>query len=239
MANDHISTFEKDIENEIRTKSASLSDIAAASGVVDNKPEKNALYLVILVVIALTVLLVGIGTYLYYTKLQRAGSPPADTQTKDTKTSDIFENKKDLIPAAVPANDKKGVGGMGDNLNEKKPATTSLEKLLPSIFPYVQRNLVKAETYQGSYIITFTGYNELYKTVFDNETLFLKDALALYGDVPAGDTSFRDVSIGEIDARTTVGKGGKTVYYAFIKPSLLIISDKDEALAKIVEIVVK
>jgi hypothetical protein len=236
MANDHITTFEKDIENEIRTKSASLSDIAAASGVVDNKPEKNALYLVILVVIALTVLLVGIGTYLYYTNLQRVVSPPADAQTKDTKTIDVFENKKDIKPVAVPDGDKIGEGSA---LLEKKPITTSLEKLLPSIFPYIQRNLVKAETYQGSYIITFTGYNELYKTVLDNENIFLKDALALYGDAPAIVTRFSDVSIGEIDVRTATGEEGKAVYYTFIKPSLLIISDKSEALAKIVEIIVK
>ena len=155
-------------------------------------------------------------------------------QIKDTKTTDVFETKKDVAPA--PANDNKGEASV---LREKKPVTTSLENLLPSIFPYTQRNLVKAETYQGSYIITFTGYNELYKTVLDNESLFLKDALALYGDAPASDESFADVSIGEIDARTSVGEGGKTIYYTFIKPSLLIISDKSDALVKIVELVVK
>lgn len=235
MANDHISTFEKDIENEIRTKSASLSDIAAASGVVDNKPEKNALHLVILVVIALVILIVGIVTYLYYNNLQRVTAPAVGTEVKDTKTTDVFENTKTPAKEESPKNIKREE----NRLVSKKLITTPLSELLPTLFPYVQKNLVKAETYQSGYIVTFSGYNEFYKTLLDNESFFLKDALLLYGDNPAEGSKFSDVRVGESDVRMATGEKGVAVYYLFIKPSTLVISDKSETLQSIVDALIK
>ncbi len=229
-------TFEKDIENEIRTKSASLSDIAAASGVVDNKPEKSAFHLVIVVVIALVILVVGVLTYLYYKNIERANTPKDGASVKERETVDVFERKDakgEGKEQGETNTSNKNPRNWASSLATKKLVTSPLSDLLPTIFPYIQKNLVKAETYESAYIITFTGYNEFYKTLLDNEELFLKDALALYGETVASSTIFTDKRLGEMDTRFANGTGGKSVYYLFVRPSLLIISDNGETLESI------
>lgn len=228
MSDPHVLTFEKDIENEIRSKSASLIDIAASSGVVENKPEKNATSWVIVLLVSLAILLLGVGAYAYYLTKGNGATTPEKQKEKIVSTS-VFEavdpktttqnNASTSVKIVAPAN------------ANKKIITDPLSTIFPNIYPYIDKNIVKAESMNGGYIITFSGYNAVFKSVIENENLFLKDMSSLYHLEEATTTlSFTDTRVGDIDARMVTVSQQKKLYYSFIKPSSLLIADTPETL---------
>ncbi len=238
MANPHIVTFESDIENEIRSKSASLTDIAASSGVVENRPEKSALSWLILVVIALVILASGVGAYFYYVKQANKSARDVMIQDKNYKTVEVFG-----VGGEATTTTKTTTGTNPSNtptvLTRKVAVKEPLDTLFPSIFPYVGKNFIKVETASTGYIITFSRYNEVYKGILDNEDLFVKDVLALYGDTSKNAPLISDIQIGSVDARTGASDGGKKIFYAFIRPSIIIIGDSKETIISISNAILK
>lgn len=225
MADPHVLTFEKDIENEIRSKSASLVDIAASSGVVQNKPEKKAGGWAVLVFILIFILCTGIIAFVAITIEQRKSNKEVPLEGKGVTTT-IFEEEKNTVKDTFPT-----VG---------KPLTVPLDKFFPSSYPYLSNNLVKAGGLESAYIVTFTGYNTVFKTVLDNEDSFTKDLLLLYNtEATSTVPSFRDIKVGDLDARALISVDGKKIYYAFVKPSYIIIADSDTLLEQAAKTVSK
>lgn len=239
MSSSNVITFEKDIESEIRAKSASLSDIAASSGVVQASPEKSAASWVLIVVLALLVLLSGVGAYVYYTSLERKNSLLVTDPKEKKSTVNVFEGQ--THENKTSSESSKGTTTVAVI---KKIIKTPVTSLLPNLSPLLQKNLVKAESYNTSFIITFTGYTEVYKTILYNEDLFLKDALLLYGlDFGTTTTIFKDSMIGETDVRVATGPitGSSTskIYYSLIKPSFLVITNNSEDIKSITDAILK
>lgn len=236
MSDPHVLTFEKDIENEIRSKSASLVDIASSSGVVQNRPENKVGSWAILVFIMIFILVAGIVAYFYVIAKQK-NLESVTTQTNDKKiTTSTFQSESpskntEVSPTIVPnTSTTKGA----------KIITEPLSSLFPNVFPYIENNLVKGEAYETGYIITFTGYTTVYKAVLDNETLFTKDLINLYGlDVSSTSPIFRDIKVGDIDARALIVPNGKKIYYSFVKPSKVVIADTDTLLQRIISSILK
>ncbi len=239
MANPHIVTFERDIENEIRSKSASLTDIAASSGIVENKPEKGALGWLILVVIALVILASGVGAYFYYVKQASKSAGEVMVQDKNNKTVEVFGNNGDSATTAKTRVDAKDSPENPTTLTRKVAVKAPLDTLFPNVFPYVGKNFIKVETVSTGYIITFSGYNEVYKGILDNENLFIEDILTLYGDSSKNTPHVSDVQVGSVDARTSTGDAGKKIYYTFIRPSTIIIGDNKETIISISDAILK
>jgi hypothetical protein len=238
MANSHIVTFERDIENEIRNKSASLTDIAASSGVIANRPEKSALGWLILVIIALAILASGVGAYVYYVKQADKNTGNATTIEKNSKSVEVFGGSADQTLSQAATTTKK-LTPENSTFSKRKIVQTPLDTLFPNVFPYVGKNFIKTETLAGGYIITFSGYNEVYKGILDNESLFLKDALLLYGDTSKNTSPLSDLQLGGLDARVGYGETNKKVYYAFIKPSTIIIADNKDTLQALADAILK
>ncbi len=238
MVNPHIITFEGDIENEIRAKSASLTDIAASSGVVENRPEKIALSWVMLVVAAIVILASGIGAYFYYVKQANTSSKNVEVDNKSTKSVEVFGGSAQENSPAV-ATSTRAAGEKSGTLSKKKLVQLPLDTVFPHVFPFIGKNFIKLESLGTGYIITFSSYNEVYKGVLDNEESFFLDLLLLYGDASHVVGERSDVRVGDLDARTGSGETNKKIYYAFIKPSTIIIADNKETLLILSDAILK
>ncbi len=234
MSDPHVLTFEKDIENEIRSKSASLVDIASSSGVIQNKPENKVGGWAVLVFIMIFILVTGVIAYFYVISSQK-NTAGTTVQTNDKKiTTSTFQSdspNKNTEPSSTPTT---------STVKGAKLIVEPLSSVFPNVFPYIGNNLVKGEIYDTGYIITFTGYNTVYKTVLDNETLFTKDLIDLYHlDVGSSSPIFRDIKVGDLDARALIVPNGAKIYYSFIKPSSIVIADTDTLLQTIVSSILK
>jgi len=232
MADPHVLTFEKDIENEIRMRSASLADIAASSGVISNKPEKSAATWLFAVIGAFLILVAGVGTYAYYLTNQKTSEGKLVRGTKG-ETMVIFDTgKKETKPlGGSPATSTSGT--------KKNALDTPFDKLLPKTYPYLTTTLIKGEKIGTGYILTVISYNEVYKTILDNETLFLQDETALYSLSSSATTTFKDIHSGDIDARVATVSDGKKIYYAFIKPSSILIANDEPTLKILSDAILK
>ena len=261
MPEPRVITFEKDIEEEIRSKAASLSDIASASGFVTNKPpEKQSRPTVFLLLsVIMLFVLAGIGGAFYYLYVIKKNStvvtspapqqqnqgnkPPLSTEVRATSTDTV--PKTNASGTASVTVIPKGVDR--ESTSTKRLVKTPFAELFPLTSPFVESQVTKVETVSNSYILTFGGYSEMFKKINDHESELHDDLTSLFGNATSSQAStasstrtFKDTLIGSVDAREMMLPGTtEKVYYAFVKPSTLIISEDKKTLEEIAGAILK
>lgn len=263
MPEPRVITFEKDIEEEIRSKAASLSDIASASGFVANKPVEKSTKPTVFLLLSLIMLfiLAGIGGafyYLYTSKntgsatLQVNQKLPLNkdqTKTPSQATSTEKENKTLATSTQKTVDAPLPLKAIDREISAtKRLAKTPFAELFPLTAPFVESQVTKVETVSNSYILTFVGYSEMFKKINDHEDSFHEDIFSLFSSATTSvfnqnsstSTLFRDVRIGAVDAREmTLSSSTQKAYYSFIKPNSLIISEDKKVLEQIASDILK
>jgi hypothetical protein len=196
----NIDTFENDITSEIKSKEATIGDIASASGDVGNIPQPQNISPFLLIIASVFIIIITTGIiyfgYVYYNKKM---NPPVNTAPIQIPE----ENDTTLLPEISPSF-TDAIGRFVTNV-EKKP-----------------------NGYVLTLIDDFSSFSSVYSYMIKNASYYAKDiASAVDSFVNTGTTTppfiFSDVTINNQNMR--VGESASsTVVYAFINNRSLIIS---------------
>lgn len=200
MAIPTVDTFEHDIAEEIRTKEASITDIASAGGNVGNTPQAQTSNLLFILggFFILAVIGIFIGFFFFYNKKTPDIAPLTATSTQPVVTSPLVNLSATLQDA---------IGGNVGTVSKNEYGYSIMLTDYSPVFSYMIRN-------ENAYA--------------DDLALAVGSPRDTTGTTSVSFT-FADVTISNQNMRVGTS-GSSTVVYAFVNAEALIISSSTQGI---------
>lgn len=205
MSLPNIDTFEHDISEEIKSKEATIGDIAAASGDVGNIPVRPSSSPILLLALGAFFLLAVVGLSIFLILSYRQGP-----------ISNAANN------GAVQGNNQSV--GPGVRLSA---VSSSMDASIGQYVSDVQKS-------EYGYAIQLTSYSDVFAYMLRNENQYADEIASAVGAPRDTSTStfpfmFTDVTINNQNMRVGT-TGSSTVVYAFVNAKYLLISKTTEGI---------
>lgn len=203
-----IDTFEHDIAEEIKTKEATIGDIASSGGTVENKAvEARRSSFVTTILIVSTLVVAGVILYFGYTYYNSKVSPIPNTS-----------------PVIIP--EKNDVSLL-----------QTLSPEFPEALGRFVKNVEKNNLGYTLIIASSNAYSSLFAYMIKNETLFSDTVAVAVGSPRDMSTTtnpfiFSDFTTNNQNMRIGTS-ASSTIVYAFINTQALVIASSTDAILKL------